>query len=354
MNSKKRPKSKSPRPNGQAEREFRLAEIRRDAEEQMRASGKSPAGLLPAPVPYNGYYQMPLLKSPQWSWEIPLYLFTGGFAGAAAVIAASARLLGANAKLVRDARVLATVGAAISPALLIADLGTPRRFLNMFRVFKAQSPMSIGSWTLLAFSTSIAATTVTPAVFRQNGHKGPLRLAAAVAEPVSAATGLVMTAYTGVLIGATAVPVWNEHVALLPAHFAASGLASAVSLLELLGHRALPLNLLGAGAAAVELAIGARIELNHRPVNRPLKRGLSGWLTRLGGLLSGPLPLALRVLAATTSYKSRSARLRRAAAVSALAGSLLTRFAWLLAGKSSARDFTLPLQLPASAEHPPA
>lgn len=168
------------------------------------------------------------------------------------------------------------------------------------------------------------------------------------------ATGLVMTAYTGVLIGATAVPVWNEHAGLLPAHFAASGLASAVALLELLGHRPRALNLLGTGAAAIETAIGARIELNHRPVNRPLKRGLSGWLTRVGGFLSGPLPLALRLLAATTSYKRRSVRLRRAAAVSAVAGSLLSRFAWLLAGKSSARDFTMPLQLPASTGRPPA
>jgi hypothetical protein len=40
-----------------------------------------------------------------------------------------------------------------------------------------------------------------------------------------------------VLIGATAVPVWSRNVSLLPIHFGASELGTAVSILELLGHR---------------------------------------------------------------------------------------------------------------------
>ena len=36
----------------------------------------------------------------------------------------------------------------MSPALLISDLGRPERFLNMLRVFKVTSPMSVGSWVL--------------------------------------------------------------------------------------------------------------------------------------------------------------------------------------------------------------
>src|SRR5437660_10347067 len=38
------------------------------------------------------------------------------------------------------------------PPLLIKDLGRPERFLNMLRIFKVKSPMSIGSWCLLVFS----------------------------------------------------------------------------------------------------------------------------------------------------------------------------------------------------------
>ena len=39
---------------------------------------------------------------------------------------------------------------AVSPLLLISDLGRPERFLNMLRVFKVTSPMSVGSWILVA------------------------------------------------------------------------------------------------------------------------------------------------------------------------------------------------------------
>ena len=38
----------------------------------------------------------------------------------------------------------------VSPMLLISDLGRPERFLNMLRVFKVTSPMSVGSWVLVA------------------------------------------------------------------------------------------------------------------------------------------------------------------------------------------------------------
>ena len=50
-------------------------------------------------------------------------------------------------------------GAALSSALLIADLGRPSRFLNMLRVFKPQSTMSMGSWALSAFSAFAGIST---------------------------------------------------------------------------------------------------------------------------------------------------------------------------------------------------
>jgi formate-dependent nitrite reductase membrane component NrfD len=148
-----------------------------------------------------------------------------------------------------------------------------------------------------------------------------------------------MATYTGVLVGATAIPAWNRNVRVLPAHFAASGLAAAVSLLELLGHRQRALHRLGIAAALVETATGAHHELDDDPAHAPLKEGVTGAWMRAAGILSGPVPLALRLLGA-----------RRAAAVAALAGSLLTRFAWVEAGKVSARDPRVPLAL----EEPPA
>ena len=45
---------------------------------------------------------------------------------------------------------VALAAISASPALLVSDLGRPERFLNMLRVFKLTSPMSVGSWILLA------------------------------------------------------------------------------------------------------------------------------------------------------------------------------------------------------------
>lgn len=170
-----------------------------------------------------GYYALPLLKEPTWTWEVPVYFFVGGAAGASAVIGAAAKrsaLDGEAETLSRDARWIAAAGGALSGALLTADLGRPGRFLNMLRVFKLQSPMSVGAWTLTAFSTAASAAAFADLAKRQVGPSVPVAVIGDAAEMLAAATGLVMVTYTGVLIGATAIPVWHEDVRLLPIHFA--------------------------------------------------------------------------------------------------------------------------------------
>src|SRR5437016_9655368 len=159
--------------------EQKLIEIRREAERrgEVKASGIRPAGSpFPMASPDTGYYGIPLLKKPAWTWEIPLYFFTGGTAGAAAVVGAIADYTGANRKLVRDARWIAAAGAVISPALLVSDLGRPERFLNMMRVFKLRSPMSVGLWTLLGFSGGAAATAFADFMHERYGPSLPLRV----------------------------------------------------------------------------------------------------------------------------------------------------------------------------------
>jgi len=278
----------------------------------------------------SDYYGLPTLKQPVWTWEVPAYFFVGGAAGAAATIAAAARMAGGRPELVRDARWIAAVGGAISPPLLIGDLGRPERFLNMLRVFKLQSPMSVGAWTLVAFSNAAGAAAFADWIDRATGGRVPVRVIGNAAETVAAATGLVLSTYTGVLIGATAIPVWSDNVRVLPVHFGASAVGAAVSILELLGHRDPALNLLGAGAAAVETLVGASLELSSREALVPLKQDWTGAVVRAGGVLSGPLPLALRLMA------GRSPSARKAAALSTIVGSLLTRVGWLAAGRESA------------------
>jgi formate-dependent nitrite reductase membrane component NrfD len=274
----------------------------------------------------NTYYDVPLLKPPVWTWEVPLYFFVGGAAGASAIIGSLAEWSSADGTLARDARWLAAAGGPLSAALLTADLGRPERFINMLRVFKPQSAMSVGSWTLAAFS----ATSTAAVIPRLADVPALARLSAAV-NTSSAALGAGMLTYTGVLIGATAIPVWNDNVRLLPIHFAASGVASAAAMLTLMGHDEPALNDLAVGAAAIETLIGASIETRDEPQLAPLRHGASGWIIRMGGVLSGPLPLVLRAATRRRSW-------RTVASVAALAGSLLTRVGWIAAGRASAQQ----------------
>src|SRR2546425_1620385 len=278
--------------------EQKLVEIRREAERrgEVKSAGIRPAGSpFPIASPDTGYYGIPLLKKPAWTWEVPLYFFVGGAAGAAAVVGAIADYTGADRKLVRDARWIAAAGAVISPALLIADLGRPARFLNMLRVFKPQSPMSVGVWTLLGFSGAAAATAFAGFMGERYGPSLPLRVIENAGQAASLVFGLPFSNYTGVLIGATAIPVWNQNVGDLPIHFAASGLGAAVGLLEMMGNdKSRALQALGLGAALFECWEGLRSESSDHSHLDPLKHGLSGLMVRTGGVLSGPVPFLLR------------------------------------------------------------
>ena len=340
-----------PNPNPNPNKEKRLFEIRREAEQhgQVKAKGIRPAGApFPQASPETGYYGIPLLKQPPWTWEIPLYFFVGGAAGASAVVGAIADYTGAHRKLVRDARWIAVAGTVLSPLLLISDLGRPARFLNMLRVFKPQSPMSMGVWTLIGFSGGATAAAFAGFMRDRFGPSLAIRILENAGTAASLCFGLPFSNYTGVLIGATAIPVWNENAKDLPLHFGASGLSASVGLLELMGHRkSRALQTLGMGAAIFECWEGWRLEKRQSPGLDPLKRGSSGLLTRAGGSLAGPIPLALRLL--SLASREPSSALRKWAAISAVAGSLLTRIAWIYAGHVSARDWRGPLEI----AHPP-
>jgi hypothetical protein len=210
------------------------------------------------------------------------------------------------------------------------------RFLNMLRVFKPQSPMSVGVWTLVGFSGGAAAAAFAELLTDRYGSSFPVRVIEQAGQAASLLFGLPFSNYTGVLIGATTIPAWNENVGDLPMHFGMSGLSAAVGILELMGHhKSRALSALGLGAALFECWEGLRLETRSARALDPLKHGASGKLTRAGGVLSGPLPAGLRLI----SLLSGSQSLRKAAAVSAIAGSLLTRIAWVYAGHVSARDW---------------
>jgi hypothetical protein len=328
--------------------EARLLAIREEAARTgsvVAAGVRLPGAPFPVADAQHGYYGIPMLKEPQWTWEIPIYFFVGGAAGAASVIGTAANWLGTDEDLARDARFVAAGGAVLSSALLISDLGRPSRFLNMLRVFKPHSPMSVGAWVLAAFGTSAAAAAFAEMI-RTKYDVGPVRIVGNIAETFACAAALPLVTYTGVLLGSSVIPVWNHNIKSLPIHFGMSGLNSGVSVLELLGHdRSHALNVLGIGSAALETYEGYHLEFQRlHEINCPLKEGSSGWFSRLGGIFSGPVPLALRIAAEFSSPRN-SRKLRRAAAASSIAGSLCTRIGWVKAGHVSAKDWRLPLEL---------
>ncbi len=311
--------------------EQRLEQLREQAWDKGIVVGRG-VDVTGGPMPRrSGYYGQPVVKPPVWTWEIPIYFFIGGLAGMAAVIA-FAGLIFHEIDLARTAMSLATIGAVLSPILLTIDLGRPRLFLNMLRVFKYKSPMSVGAWIVFAFGACVIPGLIALELGTRysfgDGTDQFLKIFAHLLVIGSAFWGVLLATYTGVLLGVTAIPAWFLHRVLLPIHFGSAGLGSAAALLELLGHRVAPLSALGFLAAAIETALWIWLEIDkHGAADRALHRGLPGWLIRGGEIFTGPLALILRVM-----------NLIPLAAISFLLGALISRFGWIEAGKVCGRD----------------
>jgi hypothetical protein len=329
------------------QREEHLLEIRREAEltGHVKALGVRPEGSpFPIASPKTGYYRQPLLKEPQWTPLIPFYFFVGGAAGSLGVIGSLADVIGGEEKLAKQARWLALGGSVLSGALLVTDLGRPSRFLNMLRVFKPQSTMSMGSWVLSGFSGFAFASSAADAMEHLWGTNLLIHLLRGMGRVGSVLFGMPFHNYTGVLLATTAMPVWNARAQSLPGHFGMSGLQSGASILELMGHEeSRALNLLGMLSASMETWEKIDISASKSRALLPLKHGGSGFLVSAGAWLSGPVPLLLR-LGSLWMPHSRPT-LRRLAACAGIAGSLFTRYGWVEAGKVSARDWRLSLEI---------
>jgi hypothetical protein len=274
----------------------------------------------------RSYYGRPVIKQPAWKTpDVPLYLFLGGLAGASSVLAAAADLEGYR-RLSRVAS--STAGASVlgSLALLIHDLGRPGRFLNMLRVVKPTSPLSVGSWTLATFgplAVTAAASEVT----------GRLRPAGRAAGLAAAALGPLMSTYTSVLIADTAVPAWHEAHRELPFAFAGSAMTAAAGAAVALvpnGETGPAVRLAMAGAV-VELAAMERIEQGLGLVAEPYRKGRAGWLVRAAKVLT-------LAGAALTVGRRRSRARSSLAGACLLGGSVALRFGIFQAGMDSAGD----------------
>jgi formate-dependent nitrite reductase membrane component NrfD len=274
----------------------------------------------------RSYYGQPVIKEPVWTPEIPLYFFTGGLAGASAGLAWLGECAGDD-ELSRRAWVIALGAVGASPALLISDLGVPARFLNMLRMFKVTSPMSVGSWVL-------SASGLTTAVAAGNALTGLLPGAARVCKPAAALLGLPLSTYTAVLIAQTAVPVWHEARRDLPFVFAAGAAmsAGAAATMAVPPARAVPARRLTVLGAVGEVGGMLAMEQRLGSLGEPYAKGAAAAFKRAGTALT--LGGALAV--AGPARRSRLAALAGGAAV--LAGAVCTRFSVFKAGFQSAAE----------------
>ena len=275
---------------------------------------------------YRSYYGRPILKEPVWKPEIPWYFFTGGIGGTSASLALAARLAG-NDRLARNANLVALAAMTVSPLLLIRDLGRPMRFLNMMRVFKVTSPMSVGSWVLAlqGTATGVAGSCHLFGIFgRLHG----------VSLVVAGVSGLPLCTYTGALVANTAIPVWHEARRELPFVFAGGAAATggaavaAVTPTKYAG----PARRLALIGALLELGATQLMEKRLGPLlAEPYHEGQSGRYARLG---KGLTAAGAGVLAV--------AGRRRLGAVTGgallLAGGAFARWSVFRAGFASARD----------------
>lgn len=278
------------------------------------------------PADFGSYYGRPVIKESVWrAPEAPSYLFFGGLAGASSVLAAAAELSG-RGELARTAKTAAAAAINVSMAALVIELGRPRRFLNMLRVFKPTSPMSVGSWLLAAYAPAASAAAASAVTGRLPGLGKAATVTAAVLGPPVAA-------YTAALLSNTAVPAWHEAHREMPYVFAGSAATAAGGLgLALMGpDRAEPARNLAVAGAAAEMAAKSLLLRRLGPVGAPYQEGRVGRVMEVAEILT-----AAGLTAAALGGRSRAAA--AVAGTALVASSALTRFGIFYAGRFSARD----------------
>ncbi len=310
-----------------------------DIEAVRQAAREARTGDMPDTV------QGPVINAPVWTWEVPLYFWFGGIAAGSSFVALACDLAG-DEDSARVARKVALAALMPSPPLLILDLGRPERFYNMLRVFKPRSPMSMGAWALSAFGGLAAAAVGADLLGRDREAK--------LLGGANAIVGGYLGSYTGVLLASTAVPVWGRSRLFLGPIFVSTATATGAAATRLalvatglpVGHPTRKaLGHVETGAMAAELALSVINERRLGPLASGLEAGTPGklfkaakWAVRGG--------LALRF-----ARERGGPRVHHVASLMYLAAGLLFRYAWVNAGRLSARDDRAVAEMHRTTEH---
>lgn len=288
-----------------------------------------------------------------WAWQIPVYLFLGGWVAGNMILTGYFMLGGRHTRrspLLSALPGLSLVLLSLGMLSLFLDLEHKRYVWRLYTTFQWTSPMSWGSWILLlVYPVLVLTWLVRPPTLLEDlseavervttalqGRRDVVRLIAITSMVLGVALGV----YTGVLLSSLgARPLWNSGV--LGVLFLASGVSAAAAFAHLVTHSPdertltvridnvvlaselgiLGLFLLGLLAGSAPQAEAARLFLGG-PYTAPF------WVFVIG--LGIVIPLLLQVLASR-----RLIRHTPIAPVMVMAGGLALRWIIVSAGQVS-------------------
>ena len=302
------------------------------------------------------YYGRNQLKAaPFNNFAVGGYVFLAGLSGGAMIVSTIADLAGHKGTVGRRGRLLATLAPTLGSAILVWDLHTPQRFMNMMRVAKRTSPMSIGTWLLLSFSAFAMPAAAAEIVAERTPWPDLLHRLARIASVPAAVFGAGIGTYTAALLAATSTPLWAAAPRALAVRFASSSIAAGASALALgetdpATRRALDAVAVAALATeAVAATVSHRVYAAKGVGDALLSR--AGRIEHWGAHVAGTLvPAALKTVAVLAGRRGGLAS--RLGSVLAVAGSGTFRISIMAAGDVSARDpnisfrFSQPENLP--------
>jgi Ni/Fe-hydrogenase subunit HybB-like protein len=186
--------------------------------------------------------------APQWQWWILAYFFFGGLSGGSYALGTLLRFAGGprHESAARIAFIASFIALIPCPIFLALDLGQPLRFWHMLVdtssggiALKPESPISLGSWALLAFGVfsfvSFLGAIAEIGWFRATSPIARVLRGGAglVWSAIGTVFGLFICGYTGVLLSVSNQPVWSDAGWVLGGMFLASALAGSAALLLL-------------------------------------------------------------------------------------------------------------------------
>jgi formate-dependent nitrite reductase membrane component NrfD len=184
-----------------------------------------------------------------WGWEIPVYLFLGGWVAGMMIIVGYFVLRGRHREDTCVCAVLPAVSVIVLSVGMLAlflDLEHKRYVWRLYTTFQPTSPMSWGAWILLlVYPALVAAFILRPPDILRGIWPGFDRLSATLAgaRPVQVVAvgnlvlGVGLGIYTGILLSALgARPFWNS--AILGPLFLLSGLSTAAAFTHLVARHA--------------------------------------------------------------------------------------------------------------------